>query len=184
MDSFQFWLYVIIGVIYLLTRLKKKPEEQQPTDFPGSSPEKPVQRFDVPESRPSASPRPQTFEELLREITEGKVTQPKAEEPQPEYVDYDDSIGEEAKDLERTDYDYRKQDKIYEVYEEAKRMAFNRPSLEETMKVSDTVVQFGKFKEFEQQQQRDIVGEYLADFRDPEGFKKAVVMSEILKRKF
>jgi hypothetical protein len=186
MDSFQFWLYIIIGVIYLLSRLRKKPDEQQPTDFPGSAPEKPVRRFEQPNAKPTASQRPLTFEELLREITEGKVEQqlPPREEPRQEYVDYDDNVGEEEKDLEEVDYDYRKQDKIYEVYEEAKRQAFNRPSLEETMKVSDTVVKYGKFKEFEQAKQRDLAEEYLADFNDPEGLKKAIVMSEILKRKF
>jgi hypothetical protein len=63
-------------------------------------------------------------------------------------------------------------------------MAFERPSLEETMKVEDTVVTFGKFKEFEAQKERNLAAEYLQDFGDPEGIRKAVVMSEILKRKF
>jgi hypothetical protein len=43
---------------------------------------------------------------------------------------------------------------------------------------------FGKFKEFEQEKKRNLLEEYITDFKDPEGFKKAVVMSEILKRKF
>ncbi len=70
------------------------------------------------------------------------------------------------------------------MYEQAKKQAFNRPSLEETMKVEDTVVSFGRFKAFEQEKKRDLLGEYLAELRDPEGFKKAVVMNEILQRKF
>jgi hypothetical protein len=81
-------------------------------------------------------------------------------------------------------YDYRQHDKVYETYEEAKRQAFNRPSLEETMRVEDTVVKFGKFKAFEQATERDLMAEYLKEFQDPEGFRKAFVMSEILQRKF
>ena len=182
MRDFQFWLYIIIGVIYLLTRLKKKP--QQHSDFPSKGPEKPVQKFELPTAKPStaALPRPLTFEEMLKEITEGKSQE--TTRPQQEYVDYDDLIEEEEKDLEDVDYDYRKQDKIYDVYDEGKREAFNKLSLEETMKVDDTVVSYERFKAFEKQQNRDLVQVYLTDFKDPDGLKKAVVMSEILQRKF
>ncbi|HEY3405223.1 MAG TPA: hypothetical protein VGK59_17685 [Ohtaekwangia sp.] len=155
-------------------RKKTEPEKKSP-EF---RPEKPAQQFEQPSAKPSFNPKPKTFEELLREITEGK------QQAESEVVDYDDQIGEEEQDLEEIRSDYRKDDKIYEVYEEAKRMAFARPSLEETMKLEDTKVQYGKFKEFEIEQKRDLLSEYLTDFRDPEGFKKAVVMSEILQRKF
>jgi len=179
MKDIQIWLYIIIGVIYFLSRLKKKPE-QQPKDLGDFEPEKPVQTFDKASPRPSAPAKGMTFEELLREITQEKTTK----QPEPEYVDYDDNLEDEAKDLEEVDYDYRKQDKIYEVYEEAKKQAFNRPSLEETMKVANTKMEYGRFKVFETEEKRDLMKEYLADFNDPEGFKKAVVMSEILQRKF
>jgi hypothetical protein len=119
---------------------------------------------------------------MLKEITEGKSQE--TTRPQQEYVDYDDLIEEEEKDLEDVDYDYRKQDKIYDVYDEGKREAFNKLSLEETMKVDDTVVSYERFKAFEKQQNRDLVQVYLTDFKDPDGLKKAVVMSEILQRKF
>ena len=52
------------------------------------------------------------------------------------------------------------------------------------MKIQDTVVSFGKFKEFEKRAETNLAAEYLKEFHDPEGLKKAVVMSEILKRKF
>jgi hypothetical protein len=156
----------------------KKPEA--PKNF---QPEKPAQKFELPPAKPSASSRQLTFEELLKEITESKPSTQKSQ-PYQEVVDYDDGIGEEEQDLEEVDYDYRKKDKIYGEYEEAKRQAFVRPSLEETMKVEDTVMTFGKFKEFEQESRRDLMAEYLADFKDPEGMRKAVVMSEILQRKF
>jgi hypothetical protein len=56
--------------------------------------------------------------------------------------------------------------------------------LEETMNVRDTQMAFGKFREFEQEQKRNLLVEYTKDFQDPEGIRKAFVMSEILNRKF
>jgi hypothetical protein len=176
MDSFQFWLYVIIAVIYAISRMRKKQREAQPK-APDREPVQRRERAAEPRERPV--PKTLTFEDLLREITEGKAQQ--RGEP---VVDYDDNIPEEEQDLEDVEYDYRKEDKTFETYEEAKRMAFERPSLEETMKVEDTVVSFGKFKEFELKKHRNLAKEYLQDFGDPAGIRKAIVMSEILKPKF
>lgn len=184
MDKFQFWLYVIIGIIYVLTRFKKKPQ-QPPKDLPEYKPEKPARTFDLPPARPTApsasAPRPMSFEELLREITEGKSAERPAESP---VVDYDDVLVEEEQDLEDVNYDEKRRDPVAVEYEDAKRAAFNRLSLEETMHLEDTDVRFGKFKVFEKEDERNLLNEYMADLRDPEGWKKAVVMSEILKRKF
>lgn len=185
MDSF--WIYVIIAIIYGIARALKKPENQS-KDAPDHRPNRPVDYDATPPS--GSKPKPLTFEELLREITEAKQPQP----PQPSYettryepvVDYDDDVKDEEQDLEEVSYNkrYQEEERVNTAYEEAKRQAFNRPSLEETLKVSDTQVQFGKFKVFEEQQKRNVLEDYTKDFQDPEGLKKAVVMSEILKRKF
>jgi hypothetical protein len=179
----QFWIYVIIAIIYMISRAMKKAENQ-PKDVSAPNPERQI-RYD--KTPPTEKPKQLTFEELLKEITEGKQSQKPVYapvQPKAEYVDYDDQIGEEEQDLEDVNYDYKKKDKLYDVYEEAKRQAFERPSLEETMNIKDTKVQFGKFKVFEQEKQRNLLEEYTRDFQDPEGLKKAVVMSEILTRKF
>jgi hypothetical protein len=179
----QFWLYVIVGVIYLISRLRKKP--QVPSDFPEYGPENPVPGTskEPPGRAETSSPKQLTFEELLREISEGKTqTQvPKEVTPKAEYENYDEVIEEEDLEVDLNDY---RNDKVTTTYEEAKRQAFARPSLEDTMKLQDTEMKFGRFKEFEKEAKRDLLGEYLADLRDPEGLKKAIVVSEILKRKF
>jgi hypothetical protein len=173
-------IYIIIGVIYFLfNRLKKKPEDEQETEAP---------------SNPSSDsrPKPVTFEELLREITEGKQPKPaepvverrveySRPEPQPAYVDYDDEIEEEeAKSLEKVTFD---SERTNEIYERAKKEAFNRPSLEESLKLSDVNTTYGKFKEFERKTERNILHDYLSDLRDSQGLKKALVLSEVLNRK-
>ena len=80
-------------------------------------------------------------------------------------------------------YDYKNEDKIYETYEKAKKEAFNRPSLEETLKLQP-MSEFGRFKEFEDNEKNTVLSEYSEAFNDPEGVKKAFVLSEIFNRKY
>ena len=181
----QFWLYVIIGIIYAISRVLKKPENQS-KDFPEDI------KPDRNAPRPAGDrPKALTFEDLLKEISEAKQPQQQASYPVKRFesqpVDYDDELeDEEKRDLEEVSYQKRKEEseRVTKVYEEAKRMAFQRPSLEETLNVRDTNVQFGKFKVFEAEKQRNLLEDYTKDFQDPDGFKRALVMSEILKRKF
>jgi hypothetical protein len=167
--DFKIWFYIIIGVIYVLSRVLKKKD----TDHEKVNPK-------TPDQNPAGSPRPLTFEELLKEITEAKQPPKPVNQPQSKRVDYDEEVGEEEQDLETVNSDYRKN----EVYEEAKRQAFERPSLEETMNVRNTVVDYGKFKVFNQEKQQDLIASYTSDLQNPEGLKKAFVLSEILNRKF
>ncbi|HTE33002.1 MAG TPA: hypothetical protein VK666_21615 [Chryseolinea sp.] len=171
MDDFKIWFYLAVGAVYVLSRLLKK------------NPANPVA---VPEKKRDAKgnpapvrkePKPVSFEELLREITASKVPS------QPPVVDYDEPLEQEEKDLEDVDYNYRKNE-VVTTYEEAKKQAFFRPSLEETMRVGDTVVTYGKFKEFEKGVVTDVAADFLKEFTNMESLKRAVVMSEILKPKF
>ena len=177
--DFQFWVWLIIAAVTLIARvLKKSAKTNQP---------QPNQYEPAPDTKPVS------FEELLREIQSSKTPpapverweQPKKiqqSKPIKSYeVDYDDDLEEEAKDLETIpSYDNRSS----EVYEQAKRDAFSRKSLEETMKLSDTDVNYSHFKGYDDTPKRNLGKEILEEFKDPEGFKKAFIMSEILKRKF
>lgn len=180
-DSPSFWIWVIIAVVSYLAR-KKKPKEPTTTSEPYDS---------EPQSKPIS------FEDLLREIQATKSPEPAVTPPatikqrpflQPapvaDYEDYDDEIEVEAKEAERVDYKKRDQDETFEAYEKAKLAAFNRASLEETMRLEDTVVKFGQFKGYQQDTQISVASTYVKDLQVPEGFKKAFILSEILNRKF
>ena len=78
----------------------------------------------------------------------------------------------------------RKEDTIYNTYEQAKSQAFERPSLEESMKLEDTVVKYGQFKGYQQVSHTSFLAEYIKELKDPKGFKKAFIMSEIIQRRF
>lgn len=183
--------YIIIGAVYVLYSWLKGKKQS------GSAPPE-VNRPSAGQPARQASPPPKqlTFEELLREITEAKQPAPQQEstyhpskQPKSEYVDYDEDIEdeiknvEEARDLEDEEFDYGKKEPVYDQYEQAKREAFYRPSLEETTRLEDVKMDFGRFKVFDKEQQRNLLEEYTRDLRDPEGLKKAVILSEIITRK-
>lgn len=184
MDA-QFWIYIVIGVIYFLSRLLKKPDETS-AETPGGQP--PEKRTSQRTSQPTTeTPRPLTFEELLREITEGKQAEQRRipeREVVPEYESYEKDPGEEARSLEEVNVDEVQNARRWKPYEEIPAPTVQRRSLEETMRLQDTVVDFNKFDAFRQTEKKRLLDGYMKIIRNPETLKQAVVMSEILKRKF
>jgi hypothetical protein len=178
MDA-QFWIYIVIGVIYFLSRLLKKPEQapDQTEDMPPAQRRSPARS----EQTLSGKPRQMTFEELLREITEGKQQPPREER---RYESFDNDLGEEAKSLEEAGYDEAEDARVLKAFEDAKSQVFQRSALEESIRLQDTVADFGKLKSFEKKEKRNVLEDYLNIIRNPKGLRQAVVMSEILKRKF
>ena len=180
MDDIKIVIWIIIGIIYLFSRRKK-------TEAP---PPRRQQTIEPEETEVPSGPSPKTFEELLREIQGMKEPAPipakriEVIKPEPDFVDYDDNAGDQKEDLEEVRRDYRKEDNIYQVYEDAKSQAFLRPSLEETVKLEDTIVRFKQFKGYEKTSRVNFANEVLKEFKDPQGFKKAFIMSEILRTKF
>lgn len=170
MDEFKIIFWIIVGLIYLFSRGRKK----------NAPPPRRVQR---PDSEPPAPEKTLTFDELLREIESMKQPKP-APQPEPAVLDYEEEPVRDEQPVEDTKYDYRQQDRIYEVYEKAKAEAFERPSLEETVKLKDTIVRFSQFRGYEKAPRPKTKDEYLAILRDKDNFRKAFVVSEILKRKF
>jgi len=176
MNTVQFWIWVIVIVVTLIARARKKrgPVEKDTTSMPSR-----------PQPGMDQSPKPMTFEELLREIQASKAPPPKpAAAKTYDDVDYDDDLKEEAKSLEKTDYSYPQPQQTSDIYEKAKQDAFFRPSLEETLKLEDTVVRFGQFKGYQQERQRSMAAQLAEEIRNPAGFRKAFIMSEILNRRF
>jgi len=176
--DFQFWIWLVVIVITLIARAnKKKPGQSLPPE-------------NLPDpSRKSQQSQPQkslTFEELLREIQGEKVlskpasSQPKEKEY--DYVDYDDDIPEEINDLEDVDFDITKDSRAFETYEAAKKEAFVRSTIEESVDVG-RIVRSEHFKEYDLKK-RSTTFNFIKELKDPKGFKKAFIMSEILNTKY
>jgi hypothetical protein len=180
----QFWIYIIIGVIYFLSRLLKKPEQGNEESPETQRPAR--RRPGQPAQATGERPKALTFEELLREITESKQPQKREPEPAPQhqYESYETDLGEEARSLEQVSIDEAEDARIFKAYEDAKRQVSERRSLEETLSLKDTVVDFRKFDVFESHKQKRATDDFIKLIRNPVTLKQAVVMSEILKRKF
>jgi hypothetical protein len=180
MNNIQFWIWLIVIVVTLIARARKKP----------SAPERRASSGPVPQRE--EGPKPLSFEELLKEIRAAKTQTPKPVVDKPdrykgrdyEVIDYDDPLPDEPKSLEKTDYTYPQPKKGTDIYEKAKQEAFFRPSLEETLKLQDTDMRFGQFKGYKQATRPDLAAEFAKEFRNPSGFRKAFIMSEILARRF
>jgi hypothetical protein len=188
MDSFQFWLYVIVAVIYLVSKAIQKSNRQAREQGP--------RKQRPPQEEGTEQLPPITFEELLREITEGKQRKTAAPPPKPapqsrpaqkpvarEYVDYDEDIEDEVKSLERVNYDTDREAATLQVYEQAKRQAELKSSLEtlrsslKSIESTPTVTVRGK-------KRNRLLEECVRELRSPSGLKKAVVLNEILRPKF
>jgi hypothetical protein len=188
MDDFRIWFWVIVLAIWILRSLGgKKKDKSLP---------RPRRVTDPAEAAPRRMPQPKalTFEELLREIQAAKE---KKEVPKPvvarpvaaPVVDYDEDIedeikGEEAQSLEEVEVSRKREEETTRIYEEAKRMAFRRPSLEETVRLEDTDTSFRHFKEYEQEKKDGPLKDLVDQLRNKDSFKRAFVLSEILKPKF
>lgn len=167
--SIKVILWIVIGIIYLISRARKRPQNQVPKSEPR-----------LPETEPFD--KPLTFDELLKEIQAAKQPKEQPTLSEPAYADYDDEIQEDAKPFEKVDY--RKEDSIYETYERAKQEAFKRPTMEDTLKLENTVVRFGQFKSYVQDDKESLAAVYANDLREPENVRKAFILSEILNRRF
>lgn len=202
MDNFQFWLYVIVAVIYVISRAMKKSNRR------GQAP--PSRERPGQDAGPSESMPPMTFEELLREITEGKKAKsqpppppskpvgiPPHQRPRPAFVDYDEEIEPEEQSLENVDYERQREEITRKVYETAQREASLKSSLStlqsaikggksslESLQSSLGDTKSGRFESFRTLHKHSLMAEYVKELRSPSGMKKAVVLSEILKPKF
>jgi hypothetical protein len=177
MDNIQFWIYVILGVIYLIGRAskKKKEEERQPTRRQNS------------DSQPSG-PKPLTFEELLKEITEAKMPEPEKEvvTKKQTYQEYEEETVPEYKSYDTVKEETYEEPKGYD-FEKSRFEAFNRKSYEELQlegALESPKVEYKKFKEFEKEEDSSLARQVALDFEDNDKVKRAFIMAEILNRKY
>lgn len=166
MDDFSFWWYIIAAVIYFLTRGKKKKE--QPKSRPGS------------ENNPPRPSQPKSFEDLLREITEGRQ-----EEEEPAYEQEPVVVQEKNKmeDATRLEGERRAfaDDESKRVYEESIKMA---EGSDIEFGASENYKQPRLFKKDVEEEEEWTIADEIRDGLNSDEAKKAVIYSEILTRKY
>lgn len=172
MDDFNFWWYIIAAVIYFLTRGKKKKQEQS---RPGT------------ENAPSTQERPKSFEDLLREITEGNqaveektiVQEPVVIEEKPYEVE------ERKRETQRSEEGSRRafaDDESRKVYEESIKMA---EGADIEFKPNEHFAEPRLFKGSEVNEEEEwTIADEIRDGLNTSEAKKAIIYSEILTRKY
>ncbi|MEL7002474.1 MAG: hypothetical protein AAFN93_07035 [Bacteroidota bacterium] len=158
MDNIQIILYIVFIAIALLSRLlkAKKPE-----------PKRPVQD-------PSDTSEPISFEDLLKEFT--------GEKPRTETV-----LEEADQSLEYVDYETEERhyddDRALETYRTATAGADKFKTLDQQVELNVDRPLFGHFDEYDDEEETN-TNDLVTMLKDEDGIRKAVILSEILKRKY
>lgn len=179
MDDIQFWIYIIFAIIYVVARaLKKKPKPEEN--------EGPV--LQAPPRRTV------TFEELLREFSENAK---KTQEPE------EAEVVEAEKPIRRLSEEIRAVEKRApkkEAFEEGRTVMFadaeSRRVYEESIRMAEGAsiafepdekykARFGGLKKRDEGAvENPIAADVLAMLQDTDGAKRAVIMAEVLNRKY
>lgn len=176
MDDFGTWLYIIGGILYFIIRQKKKKGKDQP-EMPNS------------ENRPQRSNPTKTFEELLKEITEGGFSEVQ-EEPNDERVETEVLAPEATAPSPKPAYMEEGRtrsfadDESKRVYEESIKRAegadlefkpdddYAKPSL------------FQKYTDKKTSSPKNTLASEIRKGLKGSGAKKAIIYAEILNRKY
>ncbi len=182
MDDIQTLLYIVIGLIYFLSRSfgKKKKPQNRPQQ---QSPEQQQQK---------TGKKPMTFEELLEEFTRDAQGQNKKEEVEEDF--------EEEVDLPKKQTSYKT---IEEVDDEIAEPATRRFADDESRRIYEESVRgaktyekagslfdnqeksrFAGYAKAEESKQNEIAKDVKAMLQDADDAKRAIILSEILNRKY
>lgn len=155
MDDIQLVIYIVLIAFGIFSKFLKAKKKPVPKKG------KPIN------SREPETPQKQlTFEELLREFTEEKSPQP---EPMEE-VSYE------------ADFDIRDDDEIKRIYEKAK-LDSKKYEVEASHDDRHTG-NFQHFKGYSEEDTEEEASEYAKLLNDPDSARKAIIMSEIINRKY
>ena len=164
--DFKFILYIIFFVIYILVKTLKKSKSKQ-------SPKRPRAKIDeeTHEVEPTI-----TFEDIFRGVTNDK----RKEEPEPVEV---------INKVEEFESNYPSDDEIQEVYRESLRQAEKNKTLEEIVqdnaKKKKAAIPETKESTPSYVEERFSLASELGEIlKNPEDARKAIVLKEILDRKF
>jgi hypothetical protein len=168
----------IIGIIlYFWIKSRKASSSQSPEE-------------NIPRPTNPTSAGPVTFEDLLREIQSSrKPEREPAPTPAPAkpFESYEEVSEESFREtIPETEYsrDSFSTSETYKSYEKAKSEAFQRASLEDTLKLENTDIKFLKFSEYQATKEPTVAEQISTEFRDPDTLKKYFIVNEVLNRKW
>lgn len=161
MDDIQLLVYILLigfGIFSRFLKAKKKNAKPSSPSQGDTAPQKPKV----------------TFDELLKEFTgesrepeEELILEPVPAKSKPATFDYDD-------------------DEIQQRYQESLRSAESLESENDSSEVKDDrhTGNFTHFRGYDQFEKEDVESEYLTFLREEDGPRKAIILAEILNRRY
>lgn len=188
MDNIQFWIYVIFAIIYFVAKNFNKQNKKSSQNRPSAS----------PQEEGSSRPQPQSFEDLLEEITGRRTVQQKRQQEveadpfdefeeerylQPKPWEVKESKIEQANEFEREGRNRQFADeeskRIYEESIKRAEGALLDYSVDEKYASKKVLRETAEIKEI-----NPVAEEIRNMLRNPSETRKAVILSEILNRKY
>lgn len=167
MDNIQFWLYVAFGVIYFVFKQLRKKKTQEETQ-------------EVDQEMPQPRRKPVTFDELLKEFTQGKEGYEEVREEQEYHAPQVLPTAYPQKEIESRKFADDESQKIYErsiAQAEGYDLKFER---DDNFRVKSPMQVTLRGEDEEKS-----IGEEIFDsLRDADQARKAVILGEILNRKY
>lgn len=178
MDDIQFWVYVVFAVIWVVARaLRKKSRETTK-----SRPKSPLETEDSQEA-------PVSFEELLEEIT-GRKSLKEEQKPIETYQeDVGHNSGPYGEEEDRAEESIKSEgskrhfadDESRRVYEES----IKRAEQQEEFEPAEGYQSIKLVSRKEEEEESSGFSKEIAEmFSDTDGARKAVILGEILNRKY
>jgi hypothetical protein len=157
MDDFKVLLYVIFGVIWLISRVMKSRKKQQ------AQREQSEDSYEEPQKEVS-------FEDLLKEFTQGGQSEETVSEYE-EPVKYEEPVIEESTWA-------GSDEEVTSIYEKSIRAA-------EAQDMADQGHNhhLQRFDVFEEEEEDTFLADLSAELKEDDGLKKAIIYKEILDRK-
>ena len=179
MDDIQIWLYIIFGAFYFLSRIlkKKKPEPPEVTGNEETSKER----------------TPMSFEDLLKEITEErKVEKPQKTQVIPEKKKFESAAALIKKEEEKKEKDFVKEGETRHFADEESRKIFEKSIQMAKASGEEKFRSFDQYsgstsltlQRLEDETENVFAKELRASLKNKQDVKKAIILNEILTRKY
>lgn len=191
MDNLENYLYLVFAVIYIISRiLKAKPKNAEPAPRPSRQPAEPV--FETNTDSAPAPRKTMSFEDILKEF-EKNISGIPEEKPEPvmesrrqiTFSEKEKPEVEEYETYEGTGYENTTYNRPAHEYEKYQTIAYEDTNFQhETSYDLDLEKRLEFLRNEKYTIQNNRASELIRMLREPGGAKNAIVLGEIINRKY
>lgn len=161
MDDIGTVLYIVFLALYIISRAFKKKGKKPVTRQPNAP--------QAEDEQTSQKERPVSFEDLLKEFTEQRT---EAKRPKPK---------EQEATFEKEEFD---DSRVQETFESSVREAKEFKTLDEQVDLEIKPLISDHFEAYEQEEEYTFADEIRDSFANPDDARKAIILKEVLDRRF